>query len=210
MTLRGPALLGIAAVSVCALALVLPWYSMTAPGTSEVQYQSSEFGVFGISWTGPAEPAAYPGQIVIFQFDYRNAPRIGVLLEATGGLTAAVVALGVAILSAVILEPARRRLGRWVPALSCAAVTALLAATVAVMVLFPVAEAGDGGGLPLPFWGSGPYTTHTGTGTIFWGPGWAWYASIVAAGLFLSEGFLVRKREKAAEFAATRNPRPTA
>ncbi len=210
MTPRASAVLAGVAVATCVLCFLGPWFSVDVVGPNNVQHMSWDLGLFGYTWTGPPGPLAYLGQVVTIQINYTAEPHTANVFLATAGIEAVGLALGLA--SALVPE-----LGRHRPRLAACATwlaigggTALAFSPVFVMVALPAAQAADAQGISTiaGFWGSMPYYTHSmGEGTAFWGGGWAWYLSFLAAALFLVPA-LLQLRE--ARSAATKPPAATA
>lgn len=209
MNPRASAVLASVAVAMCILCFLGPWFSEDVVGPNNIRQMSWDLGLFGYTWTGPPGPVAYPGQVVTIQINYTTEPQTANLFLATAGIEALGLALGLA--SALVPELGRHRprLAAWAPWLAVGGGIALALSPVLVMVALPAAQAADAQGYSTitGFWGSMPYFTHsTGEGTAYWGGGWAWYLSFVAAALFLVPAVLQLREAKK---AATRPPAAT-
>ncbi len=129
--------------------------------------------------------------------NYLGSPnKVGVLVGAAA-LTIASVVSGAITVGFTAMSDRRPRLARWARYPAILSAVMALTAAVYVMILLPGAASQDvpGGQAVFPgFWGSVSPTVVDSQGTLTTAAGWAWYAVIAAAVLFLAVALLAFRR----------------
>jgi hypothetical protein len=133
-------------------------------------------------------------------------PNTGGVFLVAATLTTLAALSGVGMVAVSVMSGSRPRFRRWGILLSISAFVLALAAPIYVMAQLPGAISQDAAvANPFPgFWGSG---TLGGADplTVTWGAGWAWYAILVAALLFLIGSIaLLRARSRPATSTTSR------
>ena len=188
--------LGVVAITLALAALVGPWWvvdfhSVTHIGTST---GTTLYGSFGSTTT--SQNTGLLNGSTTDSSDYRQLPNVGMVF-LFGSLLAVLGALfGAALVGVAVMPGLTRRLRRLRVLLSVFAVLLTLAAPIYVMARLPGAFTQDA--VPVgqfvqfsSFWGSGSGGRLDFHVSLSWGAGWAWYAVLAAAVLFLIDSILI-------------------
>jgi hypothetical protein len=163
------------------------------------------FGPFGWTYTGPSYPASPQNPVVTYTFNYTNERQEGTVFLSGAALVAAGLISGIGMVALVLVSGSRPRLRKPAVVLGFLAFLLVLAAVLEVMLLLPAAANTDSNGSIITgFWGSA-HICCLGHQEFLstWGAGWAWYALLAAAVLFLIAGVVqVRAKTQSARQVA--------
>ncbi len=187
---------GVAGILLGLVAFTGPWWTFSYQSVGPMWgAQTATYGLFGRTVSPMYTPASPSGTYVS---DYDTLPNtaalflIGAVLSASGVLAAS----GLTVLASMRTSRPRR----WREALAIGSFLLTLAAPLSVMARLPDTLTQDMGPDVSGFWGSA--TRSVGTSRVYesWGAGWAWYAVVAAALLFLIAAlFFLRGREESAD-----------
>ncbi len=198
-------ILGLMAVALASSSFVTPWWTVQEQGRVFMYpYNATyEFTPFGYSYTSVTTGgwSLHPNQSVTRSGDYANLTNMGAVFLTGGTSGAAGTACAVAAFLLASVPRFRTRAQRQATLLGILGFALLLGSAIYLMVALPPAANADlyppsrflYGSNPVVsgFWGTGlAGGIHSGA-AVSYGPGWAWYALAVAAGLMLADSLLL-------------------
>jgi hypothetical protein len=200
--------LGVVAIAVAGATFVGPWWVVSSlPDNPPIA--TFAFGPFGYTYTAPSYPGTRPMTYPTYYENYTvNNRHLGTLLLSGAALVGAALVSGSGMVALIIVSGSSPRLRKPAAFLGLLASVLIVAAVLGVLLLLPAALNQDS---PYPpplitsFWGSAPVYSHELQDyyVATWGAGWAWYALLAAAVLFLTDGIvLLRAKTPSAAPAA--------
>jgi hypothetical protein len=221
--------LGVVAVILVILALLGPWWVMNQKGSYMLTTfdDTAEFGPF--HWTTTFLDSGYatflngtfgpiPNGAVTETTDYSHSLQMGSVFLAGAVLTVSGLASGVAMITLAVMSDSQPSLRKLRAVHGVLAFVLVLAAPLYVMVQLPGAANYDmpwngfyhgsiSPSLVSGFWGSQSAPPNCGCATFVWQAGWAWYALVAAAVLFLICGIMLIRAKM--PFAVQAAPKAT-
>lgn len=189
--------MGVVAVALGAASFLGPWWVVNTQGNLLGQVDinvTSDFGPFsGTTTTQDSWICCNPDTTTVVLIDYHNDSSTGPVFTAVSweAILGMLSGAGMTVVAAVSgLRIFSRRLA---PTLGVLAFLFLLSALLSVMLQLPGAAGQDGivPGSVSGFWGSSYVTGPHYAGTVTFGAGWAWFAALAAALLFLIAGIVL-------------------
>jgi hypothetical protein len=185
--------LGVVAIVLGVMAFVGPWWVVTESGQLlGLPFSGThEYRPFGSTVTtqGP-----YPNATVTNTSGYQDAPNVGGVFLVGTVCTALGLLWGAGMTTVSLRSKSTPRQRKWGALLGILAFGYVLAGLLYVMALLPGAVNEVGGLSSSPFsgfWGSTSASGFSWAIIYTYGAGWAWYAGLGAALLFLIRGVLL-------------------
>lgn len=206
--------MGVVAVALGMASFLGPWWVVNTQGNLlgqvDINFTSDFQPLGGTTTTQLSWVCCNPNTTTVVPIDYHNASSTGPVFTAASWEATLSILSGAAMTLMAAMSGSSFYSRRLAPILGVLAFLLLLTAPLGVMLQLPGAARQDDivPGSVAGFWGSAFVTAPHFGGTVTFGAGWAWYAALAAALLFLMAGIvLLRAKMLSAVQSAPAEPK---